>query len=155
MAYILCRRFYVSAILKHCDIFTEDVRINNNNIPGSRRRLPSLPMNRSPRNSIGGEGDHHASNIIQMKEQLKYGRKAPSPNQKYGDKNWNSQALAHQDISFETSTSEYGFIQFSCYLEKSNFYINVWSAQGLMMAEDDDSISLPYPYTIVRLYSSR
>ena len=112
-------------------------------------------MNRSPRNSIGGEADHSASNILQMKEQLKYGRQAPSPSQKYGDKNWKSHALAHQDISFENSSSEYGFIQFSCYLEQSNFCINVWSAQGLMMAEDDDSISLPYPYTIVRLYSSR
>ena len=143
----------VSAIIKHCDIFTEDVGANNNIVPGSRRRLPSLPANRSARNSIGGEGDHPANNIFQMNEQLKYGQKTPSSSQKYGDKNWNSKA--HQDISYENSTSEYGFIQFSCYLEQSNFYINVWSAQDLMVAEDDDSISLPYPYTIVRLYSSR
>ena len=113
-------------------------------------------MNRSPRNSIGGESGYTpTSNVLESEQQLKYGRNAPSPSQKYGDKNWNGQALAHQDISVENSSSEYGFIQFSCYLEQSNFYVNVWSAQGLIMAEDDDSISLPYPYTIVRLYSSR
>ena len=113
---------------------------NNSGPSGGRRRLPILPPNRSPRNSIGGEG---CSTTMLL---------ATGQHKNVGQTSWeNSSFPPHQD----PSQGKFGWIQFSLMWEQRNVYVTVWSAQNLLMMEDQHSFSLPQPYFIVRLYSQR
>ena len=132
---------------------------SNNTSSGGRRRLPTLPPNRSPRNSIGGEGSSTATllpsgqhrNLVQHNTLIKQFASEPT---------WDSHNISQQDKSFDTLDHKlqqqiHGWIQFSLLLEQCNLYITVWSAQSLQMIEDETNLSLPHPYAIVRLYSLR
>ena len=126
---------------------------NNTSSSGCRRRLPTLPPTRSPRNSIGGEGCSAASLIASGQHRnpgnLSFFNSLPSS---YDDNNSNQSLDAGLR---DPSHGKFGWIQFSLMLEQSNVYVNVWSAQNLLMMEDEHSFSLPHPYFIVRLYSPR
>ena len=117
---------------------------SNSTSSGGRRRLPTLPPTRSPRNSIGGEGCSTAALM------------ASGQHRNLGQASWDNPSSVSRDPShFDPSHGKFGWIQFSLILEHCNVYVTVCAAQNLIMMEDAHSFSLPQPYFIVRLYSQR
>ena len=139
--HLVCLYIYISILDTGVD--------GNSTSSGCRRKLPTLPPNRSPRNSIGGEGCSAAS-LLPGGQHRSVGHNAVA--NQFSNEPWSIHNFS-QDKNFEQS--KFGWIQFSLILEQCNLYVTVWSAQGLLMIEDEDTLSLPSPYVIVRLYSSR
>jgi len=131
---------------------------SNSTSSGCRRRLPTLPPNRSPRNSISGEGCSTAT-LVSGGQHRNIGHNTMI-RQLASEPAWGNRNSSQQEKPFDTMDKKlqqqiHGWIQFSLHLEQCNLYITVWSAQSLLMIEDKTNLSLPHPYAIVRLYSSR
>ena len=128
--------FQCQMLLYHFHLIESMVESNN-----SRRRLPTLPQTRSPRNSIGGVGCSAAALI------------ASGQHRNSSQASWDNMTLdtTHPD----PSQGKFGWIQFSLVWEQRNLCVTISSAQNLLMMEDEHSFSLPQPYFIVRLYSQR
>ena len=108
---------------------------------GSRRRLPTLPTSRSPRNSIVPTDGPLISDVQHR--------------QFVSDTLHMQQAQRSTSEGMSQTPQQFGWIQCSFSLENADFYVNVWAAQKLPMIEDDNNLSLPHPYAITRLYSTR
>ena len=108
---------------------------------GCRRRLPTLPTSRSPRNSIVPTDGPLISDVQHR--------------QFVSDNLHMQQAARIPNEGRNQTPQQFGWIQCSFSLENSNLYVNVCAAQKLPMIEDDNSLSLPHPYAITRLCSTR
>ena len=114
-----------------------------------------MPPTRSPRNSIGGEGCSAAA-LIATGQHRNPGNLSLCRNFGIGPpSDDNHKILSLKAGHRNLSQGKYGWMQFSLMLENDNVYVTVWSAQNLVMMEDEHSFSLPHPYFILRLYSPR
>ena len=121
---------------------------------GCRRKLPTLPGNRSPRNSISGECSA-ASALVSTGLQRNPGYNTSQQQPACASRTRDTYSQPNSVENMPQTSQKFGWVQLSFILEQSNVYVTVWSAKSLLMIEDIHTLSLPHPYVITRLYSLR